>query len=111
MGNPLDVLSQVVDFEIFRKDLETTVFPIERKSNAGRPPKDPVFMFKVLVLQRLYGLQDGQTEYQIKDRMSFRQFLGIENVDDVPDQKTIWKFKEILSKSGIIDTLFKIFHK
>lgn len=62
-------------------------------------------MFKVLVLQRLYGLQDGQTEYQIKDRMSFRQFLGIENVDDVPDQKTIWKFKEILSKNGIIDTL------
>ena len=37
MGNPLEVLSQYVDFEIFRPTLESALFTGERKSNAGRP--------------------------------------------------------------------------
>lgn len=40
MGNPLDVLSQVVDFEIFRKEIEATILPSEMKSGEGRPSKD-----------------------------------------------------------------------
>jgi hypothetical protein len=40
---------------------------------AGRPPYDPVLMFKVLVLQTLYSLSDDQTEYQLKDRLSVCQ--------------------------------------
>ena len=43
----------------------------ERKSNAGRPPIDCVLMFKVLFLQRYYGLSDHQIEYQIVDRNEF----------------------------------------
>ncbi|EIY25320.1 IS5 family transposase, partial [Phocaeicola dorei] len=65
MGNPLEVLSQYVDFEIFRPTLESALFTGERKSNAGRPPIDCVLMFKVLFLQRYYGLSDHQIEYQI----------------------------------------------
>ena len=34
-------------------------------------PIDPVFMLKVLFLQRLYNISDNQVEYQIKDRMSY----------------------------------------
>ena len=34
-------------------------------------------MFKVIFLQRYYGLGDKQIQYQIIDRTSFRQFLGI----------------------------------
>ena len=75
MGNPLEVLSQYVDFEIFCPTSESALLPGERKSNAGRPPIDCVLMFKVL-FQR-YGLSDHQIEYQIVDRTSFRKFLGI----------------------------------
>ena len=66
-------------------------------------------MFKVLFLQRLYGLSDPQIEYQIKDRTSFRDFLGIRSVDDVPDQNTVWKYKEALSQDGTFDRLVKRF--
>ena len=45
-------------------------------------------MLKVLFLQRLYNISDNQVEYQIKDRMSFREFLDIQSVDDVPDENT-----------------------
>ncbi|MFB9900434.1 transposase [Cerasicoccus arenae] len=37
----------------------------------------PVLMFKVLVLQRLFGLSDEATEFQILDRFSFLRFLGL----------------------------------
>lgn len=97
MGNPLEKLAELVDFEVFRPTLEEVLVNNDRKSNAGRKPLDPVFVFKVLVLQRLYGISDEQTEYQIADRTSFRNFLDIVRVEDVPDARTIWKYRDILA--------------
>ena len=88
MGNPLVMLKEIVDFEQFRDELETLFTNNSKKNNAGRKPIVPVFMLKVLFLQRLYNISDNQVEYQIKDRMSFREFLDIQSVDDVPDEKT-----------------------
>lgn len=34
-------------------------------------------MFRVLVLQTLYTLSDDQTEYQLRDRLSFMRFAGL----------------------------------
>lgn len=60
-------------------------------------------MFKILILQRLYNLSDNQTEYQINDRMSFMRFLGLTLEDRIPDAKTIWLFRDSLTKAKIID--------
>lgn len=109
MGNPLEELSSKVDFEMFREELEAVCINTAKKSNAGRHPIDPVMMFKVLFLQRYYGLSDHQIQYQITDRTSFKQFLGIEDVRDVPDEKTVWKFREVLSNAGLFDRLFDKF--
>jgi IS5 family transposase len=69
-------------------------------SKGGRPPFDPVFMLKVLVLQKYYDLSDEQTKFQIGHRFSFMQFLGLQPGDSVPDEKTIWDFKGLLDKDG-----------
>ena len=69
-------------------------------SKGGRPPFDPVFILKVLVLQKYYNLSDEQTEFQIEDRFSFVQFLGLQPGDSVPDEKTNWDFKGLLYKVG-----------
>lgn len=111
LGNPLEYLDKIVDFEVFRPTLEDALVNNNRKNNAGRRPLDPVFIFKVLVLQRLYGLSDEQTEYQIVDRLSFRGFLGIRTVDDVPDARTLWKYRDIMAKKGTFDVLFADFNK
>ena len=100
MGNPLPGLKEALDFEPFRPVLEPVLAKEDRKGNAGRKPIDPVFMMRVCVLQRLYGLSDKQAEYQIKDRMSFREFLGIRSVDDVLDEKTIWAYRSSTSAWG-----------
>jgi IS5 family transposase len=57
-------------------------------------------------LQKLYNISDEQTEYQIKDRLSFRRFLGLSLSDTAPDAKTIWNFRNELVKTGSIDTIF-----
>ncbi len=107
---PWKFISKMIDFEIFRPILESKLQIAERKSNAGRRPIDPVLMFKVMFVQRLYGLSDEQAEYQIKDRTSFRDFIGICTVDDVPDARTIWKYREELTRCGAYDELFKQFY-
>lgn len=110
LGNPLEVVASLVDFEMFRPVLESALFTEERKGKAGRPPIDPVLMFRMMFVQRLYGLSDEQTEYQAKDRTSFRNFLGVMDVSDVPDARTLWAYRERLVKKGVFDTLFKTFH-
>jgi Transposase domain (DUF772) len=44
-------------------------------------------MFEILVLQTLYTLSDDQTEYQLRDRLSFRRFAGLGLHDAVPDAR------------------------
>lgn len=110
IGNPLSMISKVIDFEMFRTSLEYKLLNINKKSNAGAKPYDVVLMFKILILQRYYGLGDKQVEYQILDRTSFKQFLGLETGDKVPDEKTVWAFRETVTKTGLVEELFKQFN-
>jgi len=109
-GNPLERISKVIDFEFFREALESKFLNVNKKSNAGCKPYDVVMMFKIIILQRYYGLGDEQIEYQILDRMSFKHFLGLESGDKVPDEKTVWLFRENLTKTGLSEGLFELFH-
>jgi IS5 family transposase len=110
MGNPLERILQVVDFEMFRSVLEESLLNHNKKSNAGAKPIDLVLMFKIIFIKRLYNLSDEQTEYQINDRQSFKDFLCLSSGDDVPDQKTIWLFQDKLNKAGLEEKLFAQFH-
>lgn len=109
IGNPLEIISNVIDFEMFRKTLESKLVNTNKRSNAGARPYDVVMMFKILILQRYHGLGDKQVEYQIIDRTSFRNFLGLDTGDKVPDEKTVWAFREALTKHGLIEDLFSQF--
>ena len=55
-------------------------------------------MVKILFLQSLYNLSDQQAEKEIHDRISFMNFLDYPDI--LPDSKTIWFFRERLSKTG-----------
>jgi IS5 family transposase len=108
MGDPLERLAVEIPWELFRPLLEK-VREKDRKSAAGRKPFDVVLMFKVLVLQTLYNLADEAVEYQIRDRLSFARFLGLEMYDSVPDGTTVWRFRERLKELGLIKPLFERF--
>lgn len=103
----LDKLNATVDWELFRPVLEKRM-NYSDQSKGGRPPYDPVFMFKVVVLQKYYGLSEEDTEFQILDRFSFQRFLELDVSSEVPDKNTVWLFKERLGKDGVKE-LFKAF--
>ena len=107
-------LRDLIDWEHFRPVLEeVTGYADKDWSKGGRPPFDPVLMFKVLVLQKFHGLSDEATETQIKDRLSFLAFLGLRLGDEVPDANTIWDFKELIEKEDRDGArkLFEAFHE
>jgi hypothetical protein len=56
-GDPLERLAAMVDFELFRAELDAALGRSDR-ARGGRPPYDAVMMFRVLVLQTLYTLSD-----------------------------------------------------
>ena len=112
-GDTLNRLNGLVDFELFRPDLERAV-PRADRSRGGRPPFDHVFMFKVLILQASHSLSDERTEFLIKDRLSFMRFLGLGLADPVPDANTIWTFREALTRATLenrsaIEVLFSAY--
>ncbi|GAC89058.1 transposase [Gluconobacter thailandicus F149-1 = NBRC 100600] len=93
LGDQLEAFSRTVYFEVFRPDLEMSL-TYSDGSKGGRPPFDPVLMFKILVIQTLNNLSDERTEYLINDRLSFMRFLGLGLSDRVPDAKTVRLFRE-----------------
>jgi transposase, IS5 family len=112
-GDDLERLNAIVDFELFRPDLEHAV-PRSDRVKGGRPPYDHVLMFRVLILQASHSLSDERTEYLIKDRLSFMRFLGLTLADRVPDANSIWNFREALTMALIdgvpaIEALFRRF--
>jgi IS5 family transposase len=113
IGNPLERLDSRIPWERFRPTLESVIGSLKKPQPApgGRPAWDLVLMFKILILQRIYNISDAQMEYQILDRLSFQRFLGIEIGGTVPDEKTIWLFKNNLAKVGAGKRLFQEFDR
>ena len=107
-GDPLEALDAHVDFEAFRPVL-TEALAYGDRPQGGRPPYDPVTMFKVLVLASMHNLSDERMEFLIRDRFSWLRFLGFQIGEATPDQKTIWLFREKLTQAGAFKKLFAAF--
>ena len=108
LGDQLLAFAAAVDFEMFRPEL-TRSLAYSDGAQGGRPPFDPVMMFKILVIQAANNLSDERTEFLINDRLSFMRFLGLSLADRVPDARTIWLFREKLTKADAMKTLFARF--
>lgn len=107
-GDPLEQLDTVIDWELFRPIVDKMLNK-DKMVNSGRRPIDPMLLFKILIVQRLYNLSDAQTEFQILDRLSFCRFLGLTTADNVPDEKSFWSFRNRLISKGLDRELFALF--
>jgi transposase len=108
LGDQLETFRSAVDFELFRPELNAALSYTDR-TVGGRPPFDPVLMFKILVIQATNNLSDERAEFLINDRLSFMRFLGLGLEDRVPDARTIWLFREKLTTAGAIKRLSEQF--
>ena len=104
-GDPLEKLSRTIDFELFRPTLRLAL-QRHNPAKGGRPPFDAVLKFKMLVLQAMHGLSLEQTEFLVRDRLSWMRFCGLGPGDAVPDANTLWDFREALVRTKTLDRLF-----
>ena len=89
LGDPLEVMATIIDFEGVRPVLDTALARSDR-SKGGRPPFDPILMFKILILQALNDLSNKRAEFLITDQLSYMRFLGLGLGNKAPDRNTIW---------------------
>ena len=68
-------------------------------------------MFKVRVLQALYGLADEQNRVPDPRPAELMRFLGLDLHGRVPDARTIWLFREMLTKAKAIEVFFAHFNE
>ncbi len=102
-GDKLAEIRNVIDWESLRpllKDLFTN-----DTDQGGRPNYDEILMVKILFLQSIYNIVDESMETEIYDSVRFINFLDYP--ERVPDQNTIWLFRERLSKTGKDKALWK----
>jgi IS5 family transposase len=102
-----DELLRKIDQFVDWRQLEAICSPMYKASRRGRPTIPIEFSLKCLILQYLYNLSDPALEDALIDRLSFQRFLGISFETDIPDFSTIWRFRERLSKAGLLDKVFE----
>ncbi|MCL4330412.1 MAG: IS5 family transposase [Candidatus Thermoplasmatota archaeon] len=96
VNDPLAFARDAIDWSAFPPLLKDLYHNDTDKG--GRSNIPVITMVKVLYLQSLYNLADEQAEKEIHDRTSFMNFLDYPDL--LPDAKTIWYFRERLSKTG-----------
>lgn len=104
----LDRLHAAVDWE----DLAAPVRALPEYTNPGpgRRPWDVEVMLKCLLLAKWFNLSDPSLEEMLKDRLSFRRFVGLSLQDKTPDETTFVVFRGRLRDAvpgGLDEVLFE----
>lgn len=72
----------------------------------GRPFWPLLLMIRCLLLQKWFGLSDPQLEEMLRDRLSFRRFVGLSLDDATPDETSFCVFRGRLREAGKASALF-----
>ncbi|MEA3344018.1 MAG: IS5 family transposase [archaeon] len=97
LGDRLELMKEQIDWEPFVPRVSSVFY--DNKEDGGRPHTDEIVVVRTMLLQAWYGLSDPELEFQVHDRLSFRNFLDFPK--SIPDFSTIWKIRERLKDAGI----------
>jgi transposase, IS5 family len=104
LGGPVataffDRCNRAVPFDALAASV-ADIFDDSDQSSGGRPHWPVVTMLKIVFLQKCFGLSDPMAEEMLKDRISFRRFVGLSFDDRTPDHSTISVFRKRLLAKG-----------
>jgi IS5 family transposase len=102
----LERLEAALDWDPLEKALQA-MYP----ATTGRPPCPPLTLFKMSLLQHCYGLSDPQCEELVRDRLSWRRFVGLGLQDPVPDETTLVRFRQRLVEHGLHEKLLQLVNR
>ena len=99
----LNKMDSIIPWETFVKEIE----PYYYKGERGNKPYPLELMLRIYMLQNLYDLADMKVMYEILDSRAFTEFCCINSPDEVPDGDTIGRFRNLLNKHGLQQTIFE----
>lgn len=101
----LDAIDKFIDWKLIEKRL---LKKYKKTASAdGRPAYPALPMFKLMLLQRWYGLSDPGLETAVNDRISFIRFSGFSLESPLPDYSTICRFRNTLLELNLYEDLFQ----
>jgi len=84
--------------------------PVKRrypKAGKGRRPIPAEIMLRIYFMQQWYSLSDPSMEDSLYDIEAMRRFAQV-NLDEVPDETTICKFRHYLERHKLTQKLFQL---
>ena len=99
----LNKMDSIIPWNTFVKEIE----PYYYKGERGNKPYPLELMLRIYMLQNLYDLADMKVMYEILDSRAFTEFCCINSPDEVPDGDTIGRFRNLLNKHGLQQTIFE----
>jgi transposase, IS5 family len=100
-GSVLDRIAAAVNWQPI-----TAILGSRNGAGPGSPGYPGLVLLRCLLLGVWHDLSDPALEAAIVDRLSFRRFAGLSLQDQVPDHSTMWRFREELSKDGLVERVF-----
>jgi len=106
--HPLRALKELFDWQELAGDL---IRLYEGQGLVGRPPYDPVLMFKMLFASYLYELSERDTEVWANESIPAHYFFDLALDRRAPDNSTLSLFKQRLVSDGSWEALSRIFDR
>jgi IS5 family transposase len=100
----LSEMKMVIPWQKIREVLKKEIV----RSGRGRPSYDLILMFKMLLVKTWYNLSDEGTEFQIRDRLSFKEFCELNMMDKVPDASCLEDFRHMIEKHELMSKLLDL---
>jgi len=99
----LERVNTVIDWSLLERRLQPLYCP-----DNGRPGHNPLLLFKALLLEQWYQLSDHAAEEELKDRLSFRHFVGLTASNNPPDETSLVRFRAKLRERRLDEMLFNL---
>ncbi len=102
-----DVFLQMMNEIVPWPELCAVIEPHYPKAGNGRPPLGVERMLRMYFVQHWFNLADEACEEALLDSTALRRFVGIDlGRERVPDATTLLKFRRLLEKHKLGETLF-----
>jgi len=100
----LDQLDAAIDWGRLAEPIRA--LPEYTNTGAGRRPWSAVLMLRAVMLAKWFNLSDPQLEECLRDRLSFRRFVGLSLTDATPDETTFVRFRARLREHDLHGAIF-----
>ena len=110
-GNNSEFLKMIDNIINWNEIFILVINQIKELAGSKYENTDVVCLIKCLIIGKVFNVSDGHLPFEIADRNSYQNFIGIKSTNDIPDSEIISSFKEVLLNYGAYDEILDMFYE